>query len=82
MFKYLKISDILGSLESLATNFSLMGVKKMEPRKYQYAHRDASFDDLEKHRMIESYLNQDELSPNEAAFLRGYYIEDEEDLSQ
>lgn len=49
----------------------------MEPRKYQYVERDVFFDDLEEHRMIESYLNQDELDPREAAFLRGYYQEED-----
>jgi hypothetical protein len=50
----------------------------MEPKKYLYAERSMCFDDMEKHRMIESYLNQDELNPREAAFLRGYYAEEED----
>lgn len=42
---------------------------------YNYVEMLDYFDDLESSHRVESYLNQDELSPNEAAFLRGYYLE-------
>lgn len=51
----------------------------MEPRRYQYVERDVCFDDFEQDRMVESYLNQDEITPREAAFLRGYYVDEEDD---
>lgn len=44
--------------------------------RYVYKEKPAHFDDYETHRMIESYLNQDELDPGEAAFLRGYYSDE------
>ena len=56
-----------------------MGVKRMDPRRYLYVERDICFDDFEQDRMVESYLNQDEITPREAAFLRGYYVDEEED---
>ena len=60
----------------LAMNL-LMGVGKMDTRRYLYEECELSFDDLEEDRMVESYLNQDEITPREAAFLRGYYFEED-----
>lgn len=50
----------------------------MEPIRYQYIESVVHFDDFEHDRMVESYLNQDELDPREAAFIRGYYFEEDD----
>ena len=44
---------------------------------YNYVEMLDYFDDMESHHRVESYLNQDELTPKEAAFLRGYYQEED-----